>query len=100
MGSIKSMLSMLPGVGDKIKDMDIDEKQLVHVEAIITSMTPRERKNPSIINPKRKKRIAAGSGTRVEDVNKLLKGFEQSLKLAKRMGGMSSKMKRRPFMHF
>ena len=75
MGSMKSIISMLPGVKDKIKDADIDEKQLDRIEAIITSMTIAEREKPSIINPSRKKRIAAGSGTKVEDVNKLLKQF-------------------------
>jgi signal recognition particle subunit SRP54 len=99
MGPLKSILEMMPGVGSQIKDADIDEKQLVRVEAIITSMTPKERQKPEIINPPRKRRIAAGSGTRVEDVNRLLKQFEQMRKLMKQMGGMS-KMKKRPFMPF
>ncbi len=87
MGSIKSLLSMLPGVGDKVKDMDVDEKQFNRVEAMITSMTKAERAKPSIINPPRKKRIAAGSGMKVEDVNRLLKQFEQMQKLMKELGG-------------
>ncbi len=87
MGSIKSLISMIPGVGDKLKDVDVDEKQFVRIEAMITSMTKAERAKPSIIDPKRKRRIAAGSGTKVEDVNKLLKQFEQMQKMMKQLGG-------------
>ncbi len=87
MGSIKSIIGMLPGVGDKLKDADVDEKQFVRIEAIITSMTKAERAKPSIINPSRKRRIAAGSGTKVEDVNRLLKQFEQMQKMMKQLGG-------------
>ena len=86
MGSMKSIIGMLPGVGDKLKDVDVDESQLGRIEAIITSMTKAERAKPSIINPSRKKRIAAGSGTRVEDVNRLLK------QLMKKFTGKNSKM--------
>ncbi|MBO4877497.1 MAG: signal recognition particle protein [Ruminococcus sp.] len=92
MGSMKSILGMLPGVGDKIKDADVDESQLTRIEAIITSMTKAERAKPSIINPSRKKRIAAGSGTRVEDVNRLLKQFDQMQKMMKQFTGNGSKM--------
>lgn len=92
MGSMKSIISMLPGVKDRIKDADIDEKQLDRIEAIITSMTIAEREKPSIINPSRKKRIAAGSGTKVEDVNKLLKQFDQMQKVMKQFTGNKSKM--------
>ena len=92
MGSMKSIISMLPGIKDKIKDADIDEKQLDRIEAIITSMTIAEREKPSIINPSRKKRIAAGSGTKVEDVNKLLKQFDQMQKVMKQFTGNKSKM--------
>lgn len=92
MGSMKSIISMLPGVKDKIKDADIDEKQLDRIEAIITSMTIAEREKPSIINPSRKKRIAVGSGTKVEDVNKLLKQFDQMQKVMKQFTGNKSKM--------
>ena len=88
MGSIKSLLSMLPGVGDKVKDMDVDERQFQRIDAIITSMTPAERAKPSIINPSRKKRIAAGSGMKVEDVNRLLRQFEQMQKVMKQFGNM------------
>lgn len=91
MGSLKSILSMLPGVGDKLKDIDVDERQFVRIEAMITSMTKAERAKPSIIDPKRKRRIAAGSGTKVEDVNKLLKQFEQMQKMMKQLGGKGGK---------
>ena len=98
MGSMKDLLSMMPGVGNKIKDMDIDDKQLVYIEAMITSMTKEEREKPSIINPSRKRRIAAGSGRKVEDVNRLLKQFEQMQKMMKQLsGGKGMKGKRRKF---
>ena len=98
MGGAAAMLSMLPGAGS-IDTSQIDEREFVHVEAIIQSMTKAEREKPSIINPKRKRRIAAGSGTRVEDVNKLLKQYEMMQKMmkqfkkspkgfARRLGGM------------
>lgn len=95
MGSVKQMLSMLPGVGNQIKDADVDESQLGRIEAIITSMTKAEREKPSIINPSRKRRIASGSGTRVEDVNRLLKQFEQMQKMMKQLpfGGKGNKSK-------
>ena len=92
MGSMKSIIGMLPGVGDKIKDTDIDESQFTRVEAIITSTTTAERAKPSIINPSRKKRIAKGSGTKVEDVNRLLRQFEQMQKMMKQFTGKGSKM--------
>ena len=91
MGSLKSIIGMLPGVGDKLKDADVDEKQFVRIEAIITSMTKAERAKPSIINPSRKRRIAAGSGTKVEDVNRLLKQFDQMQKMVKQLGGKMGK---------
>jgi signal recognition particle subunit SRP54 len=98
MGPLKSILEMIPGIGNQLKDVDIDEKQFTRVEAIITSMTGKERQKPEIINPSRKRRIASGSGTKVEDVNRLLKQFEQGRKMMKQMSGMA-KMKRpmRPF---
>lgn len=92
MGSMKSIIGMLPGVGDKLKDVDIDDKQFNRIEAIITSMTKAEREKPSIINPSRKKRIAAGSGTKVEEVNRLLKQFDQMQKMMKQFTGKSGKM--------
>ncbi|MCI8406382.1 MAG: signal recognition particle protein [Oscillospiraceae bacterium] len=85
MGSMKQVISMLPGVGNQLKDVDIDDHKLVIIEAMITSMTKEERERPSIINPSRKRRIAAGSGTRVEDVNRLLKQFEQMQKMMKQL---------------
>jgi len=84
MGSLSQIMGMLPG-GNKIREEDIDEKQLVYTEAIIQSMTAKEREKPSIINPSRKKRIAAGSGLRVEDVNRLLRQYEQMQKMFKQM---------------
>ncbi|MBO5163491.1 MAG: signal recognition particle protein [Ruminococcus sp.] len=92
MGSMKSIIGMLPGVGDKLKDADIDDSQLNRIEAIITSMTKAEREKPSIINPSRKRRIAAGSGTKVEEVNRLLKQFDQMQKMMKQFTGKSGKM--------
>ncbi|MEG0692957.1 MAG: signal recognition particle protein [Oscillospiraceae bacterium] len=92
MGNMKQMLSMIPGVGNQLKDVDIDERQLLRVEAIITSMTKAEREKPAIINPNRKRRIAAGSGMKVEDVNRLLKQFEQMQKMMKQMPGMGKAM--------
>jgi len=88
MGGIQSMLSMLPGVGAKLQDVEIDEGALKKPEAIIRSMTPRERRNPGILNASRRKRIAAGSGTTVQDVNALIRQFEQSKEMMKRMMGM------------
>ena len=84
MGGAAAMLSMLPGAGS-IDTSQIDEREFVHVEAIIQSMTKAEREKPSIINPKRKRRIAAGSGTSVEQVNKLLRQFEMMQKMMKQI---------------
>lgn len=100
MGNIKSLLNMIPGVAGKIKDEDIDEKKMPHTKAIISSMTKREREKPSIIDAKRKRRIAAGSGTSVEEVNQLLKQFDQMQKVMKQMGfgGKKKRMPRFPMM--
>lgn len=96
MGSIKDMLAMLPGVGKKINDVDIDERQFDKIEAIILSMTPKERAKPDIINPSRKRRIAAGCGMQVEDVNRLLSQYRQMQKMFKQLnGGKGSKKRRR-----
>ncbi len=92
LGSMKSILGMLPGLNGKIKDEDIDEKQFDRIEAIIYSMTKAERAKPSIINPSRKKRIAAGSGTKVEEVNRLLKQFDQMQSMMKKFTGSNNKM--------
>ncbi len=83
MGSMKSVLSMIPGMERQIRDTDIDERQLFKNEAIITSMTKKERAKPDIINASRRKRIAAGSGTSVEEVNRLLRQYEQMKKMFK-----------------
>ncbi|MDE5582929.1 MAG: signal recognition particle protein [Ruminococcus sp.] len=92
LGSMKSILGMLPGLNGKITDDDIDESQFGRIEAIITSMTKAERAKPSIINPSRKRRIASGSGTKVEDVNRLLKQFDQMQQLMKKFTGGNNKM--------
>ena len=94
MGPLKQIMSMIPGVGKQLENVDVDDRQLYRIEAIITSMTPSEREKPSIINPSRKKRIAAGSGTRVEDVNKLLRQFEQMQKMMKQLGKAGKRGKR------
>ena len=86
MGSLQDLMGMLPGMGN-VKDLQVDEKALTRVEAIIQSMTPQERENPNILGSSRKKRIAAGSGTRVEDVNQLLKRFDTMQKMMKQFSG-------------
>ena len=91
MGPLKSILSKLPGMDKQLKDVDIDDRQMDRVAAIILSMTPAERENPSIINPSRKRRIANGSGMRVEDVNRLLKQFEQMQQMMKKLGPKATK---------
>ena len=85
MGPLKNIVAMLPG-GDKIDEADIDDRQFLRIEAVITSMTPAERAKPSIITPSRKRRIAKGSGTKVEDVNRLLRQFDQMQQLMKKLG--------------
>ncbi len=87
MGNMKDLMSMIPGVGKALRDVEISDDVFKQTEAIIHSMTPAERENPEIINPSRKNRIAAGSGTTLADVNKLLKQFEQSRKMMKSMAG-------------
>ena len=98
MGSIQDTLAMLPGVGNKIKDVDIDERKFDRLQAVILSMTPKERENPDIINPSRKRRIAAGCGQQVEDVNRLLAQFKQMQKMFKQFGGGKGKRRRMPNM--
>ena len=93
MGNLKQLLSMMPGVGNQIKDMDIDDKQMQRVEAIITSMTAKERAKPEILNASRRKRIAAGCGQKVEDVNRLMRQYEQMKKMFKQMSGKGKKNK-------
>ena len=88
MGSVKDLLAMVPGAGKlKISDDDVNEIELEKNKAIIRSMTPAERSNPKILNYQRRRRIAAGSGTQVQDVNKLIKQFEQSKDMMKRFSG-------------
>ena len=87
MGNMKDLMGMLPGVGKAIKDVDINDDAFKHVEAIIHSMTPDERRKPSIIDMNRKKRIAKGSGRKIEDVNALMKQFDQMGKMMKMMQG-------------
>jgi len=87
LGSMKSIIGMIPGLGSKLKDAEIDERLIGRTEAIITTMTAKERAKPSIIDAKRKRRIAAGSGTKVEDVNKLLKQFEGMRDMMKKFSG-------------
>ena len=87
MGNMKDLMGMIPGAGKMLKDVDIDDDAFKHIEAIIHSMTPSERSNPSSINSSRKKRIGLGSGTSVQEVNKLMKQFNQMSKMMKMMQG-------------
>ncbi len=103
MGNIKDLAAMIPGVGKAIKDVDIDNNSFKGIEAIIKSMTPQERTNPEILNSSRRQRIAKGSGTDVQEVNRLIKQFDQTRKMMKmltgnRMAGMMSRMKGMPKM--
>jgi len=92
MGSINDLLQMIPGIGGRkqLKHLKVDDKEFVKIEAIINSMTAKERRKHTIVNGSRRKRIAKGSGTRVQDVNKLLKNYTQVLKMMKKLnkGGM------------
>jgi signal recognition particle subunit SRP54 len=98
MGPIDQIMGMIPGMkAGKAGPVEIDEKELVHVEAIINSMTPEERKEPSMINGSRRKRIAAGSGTRIQQVNRLLKQFEQTKKLMRQFADMGKVPKKGKF---
>ncbi len=90
MGNIKDLAAMIPGVGKAIKDVDIDDNAFKGIEAIINSMTPKERTNPDIINQSRRMRIAKGSGTNIQEVNRLLKQFDQTRKMMKMVTGTSS----------
>ncbi len=93
MGSLKNILSMLPGMDKKLKDIDLDDKQMLRVEAIIKSMTAKERAKPDILNASRRRRIAAGCGQSVEDVNRLIKQYEQMKKMFKQMNVKGGKRK-------
>ena len=90
MGNIKDLAAMIPGVGKAIKDVDIDDNAFKSIEAIISSMTPKERTHPEIINQSRRTRIAKGSGTTIQDVNRLLKQFDQMRKMMKMVTGMNN----------
>ena len=106
MGNLKDLASMIPGVGKAIKDVDIDDNAFKGIEAIIKSMTPKERTNPEILNQSRRMRIAKGSGTNIQEVNRLIKQFDQTRKMMKlvtgtnmaKMAGMMGKMKGMPGM--
>lgn len=93
MGPLKGILSKLPGMEKQLQDVDIDDRQLDRIEAIILSMTPEERAKPSVINPSRKRRIASGSGMKVEDVNRLIKQLEQMQKMIKKVTNKKGKKK-------
>ncbi len=96
LGPLNQILEMMPGMNSKkLKNLNVDEKDLVRIEAIIKSMTKEERVNPSIINGSRRKRIARGSGTKIQDVNRLLKQFKETKKMMKRFSGMEKSMKRK-----
>ena len=95
MGGIADMLSMIPGIGSQLKNVEVDDKQFSRIEAIILSMTPEERANPDLLNPSRKKRIAMGAGVDISEVNKLNKMLEQMKKMMKQMGGTMPKAGKR-----
>ncbi|KPU28241.1 signal recognition particle [Caloranaerobacter sp. TR13] len=98
LGPLDQILEMIPGMGSKqLKNLKVDEKELVKIEAIIQSMTKEERQNPSIIDGSRRKRIAKGSGTSIQDVNRLLKQFKETKKMLKKMGEMEKAMKKGKF---
>jgi signal recognition particle subunit SRP54 len=104
MGSLRSLLGMIPGIGKQVKDMQVDDKQLDRVEAMILSMTPSERRNPQVIDGSRRRRIASGSGTSVQQVNQLLQQHRQMKKMMKQvasgktpnLGGPQGAMATRP----
>ena len=103
MGNLKDLAAMIPGVGKALRDVDIDDNAFKGIEAIIQSMTPKERTNPEVLNNSRKQRIAKGSGTNIQEVNRLVKQFDQTRKMMKmvtgsKMAGMMGKMKNMPGM--
>jgi signal recognition particle subunit SRP54 len=103
MGNLKELASMIPGVGKAIRDVDIDDNAFKGIEAIILSMTPEERTKPEVLNTRRRQRIAKGSGTSIQEVNKLIKQFDQTRKMMKmmtgnKMAGMMARMKNMPKM--
>jgi signal recognition particle subunit SRP54 len=90
MGNIKDLMAMLPGVGNKLKDLDVDDSAFKGIEALIQSMTPEERRNPEILNNSRKQRIVSGSGRNIQELNKLLLQFNQMRNMMKTMNKMRS----------
>ena len=99
MGNVKDLMGMIPGVGKAMKNMDIDDDAFKGIEAIIHSMTPQERSQPKLLNGSRRKRIAMGSGTSIQEVNKLIKQFDQTSKMMRMMGDkkkMAQMMKNMP----
>lgn len=99
MGSFKQILAMLPGIPKEIRDVEIDEKQLLRIDAIITSMTKEERRNPKILNASRRQRIAKGSGNKVQDINRFITQFEQMQKMMKSMMSGNGKYPKIPGMN-
>ena len=99
MGSFKSLLAMIPGIPKEIKDVEIDEKQLLRIDAIITSMTKEERQNPKILNASRRQRIAKGSGNQVQDINRFIENFTQMQKMMKQMMNGNGKYPKMPGMN-
>jgi signal recognition particle subunit SRP54 len=100
MGSMKEMISMIPGMGQRMGNLEVDERGLVRTRAIIQSMTVRERENPKLLNASRRRRIAAGSGMTVQDVNRVVRQYDDMLKLMKQfgmLGGKKGRRKRLPF---
>jgi signal recognition particle subunit SRP54 len=92
MGNVKDLMGMIPGMGKAMKDVDIQDDAFKHIEAIILSMTPKERANPGLINGQRKNRLATGSGTSIQEVNKLMKQFEDTKKMMKLMSNPKNMM--------
>jgi signal recognition particle subunit SRP54 len=95
MGPLNQVLGMLPGMSRELKDVEVDDRDLGRVEAIIRSMTPSERKNPKILNGSRRARIAKGSGTTTQQVNAVIKQFDEARKMMKQLAGMNPKRLRK-----
>jgi signal recognition particle subunit SRP54 len=101
MGNMKDLMGMIPGVGKMMKDVEVSDDAFKGIEAIINSMTPKEKENPDLINPSRRTRIAKGSGTDIQEVNRLMKQFDDMRKVMKQMSNpaaMASMMRRMPKM--
>jgi signal recognition particle subunit SRP54 len=91
MGNVKDLMSMIPGMGKAVKDLDVDDNAFKGIEAIIQSMTPEERSDPSVLNGSRRKRIATGSGNDIQEVNRLVKQFDDTRKMMKAVSGGGAK---------